>query len=314
MFIYFLISKKKYFIFLFIKTSLQAKNKKLKYFFLEIRRQIKSYQIICIKLSFQTNFKMSQDNMCPICMDDMVRTCNFTVTECGHCFHTSCLMRNVLHNSFACPYCRKEMVEQLEEEPEDEEEDDISYITNEENETYRDEAFTGMRMLFQRVERDNREEAQEEEHEQEEQQQEQEQEPEQEPEHQAEQEELVESLPSFEKIMRKLIGKRVTYEDFVKYALLEHDEFSYNEEFEASSDKIFGIIRMNISNHNPETPEPEPRFRNIFTTSPMPDFTALSREEIKIICRDYNIRYRSSRFQSEFERIWISHNHNNIQT
>ena len=43
---------------------------------------------------------------CPICMDDIDDICNKITTECGHTFHCSCLMRNVAHNGFACPYCR----------------------------------------------------------------------------------------------------------------------------------------------------------------------------------------------------------------
>ena len=47
---------------------------------------------------------------CPICMDaiDMVKNCS--TTECGHCFHTSCLMRNAQLNGTKCPYCRTSIV------------------------------------------------------------------------------------------------------------------------------------------------------------------------------------------------------------
>lgn len=43
---------------------------------------------------------------CPICMDaiDMAKNC--ATTECGHCFHTSCLVRNVKVNGMNCPCCR----------------------------------------------------------------------------------------------------------------------------------------------------------------------------------------------------------------
>ena len=34
---------------------------------------------------------------CPICMDQIEGDRNKVVTECGHCFHTSCLMKNVAH-------------------------------------------------------------------------------------------------------------------------------------------------------------------------------------------------------------------------
>lgn len=46
---------------------------------------------------------------CPICMDaiDMAKNCS--TTECGHCFHTSCLVRNVKMNGISCPCCRTAM-------------------------------------------------------------------------------------------------------------------------------------------------------------------------------------------------------------
>ena len=36
---------------------------------------------------------------------------NKVTTECGHSFHCSCLMHNVLVNGFRCPYCRSAMAQ-----------------------------------------------------------------------------------------------------------------------------------------------------------------------------------------------------------
>lgn len=47
---------------------------------------------------------------CPICFE-LIDKVNSLTTECGHTFHTSCLMKNVAHNGFGCPYCRKAMAE-----------------------------------------------------------------------------------------------------------------------------------------------------------------------------------------------------------
>ena len=221
---------------------------------------------------------------CPICMDDLNRVRNFTMTECGHCFHTSCLMTNAAHNGFGCPYCREQMAEAPKEE---EDPDDISYITNEEGEFENETSFTSMRMLFQRIEGEEVEEEREEEQEQEQ-----------------EQAQEEEPLPSVELITRKLISQGVTYEDLVKNILLEHDEFSYDENFETSADKIFGIVRIYVSNFQEATPEPEPRFRNLFTTSPMPDFASFTPEERRTISRDYSIANRIRTMQ----RVWRSHN------
>lgn len=226
-------------------------------------------------------------------MDDILpNSKNFTNTECGHCFHTSCLMTNVVHNGFGCPYCREKMVE----EPEENNEDlgsEISYITQE-DET-RNEAFTSMRMLFQRTEG---EELEEEENPQEPD----EEEPEEEP------------VPPVDMIMRKLIGQGITYEDLVKHILLEHDEYSFDEEFDAIADNVFATVRISITKYNettPETerePEPEPRFKHVFTTSPMPDFASMTIEELKTICRDYGIRYRRQRVVASLTTVWEKHN------
>ena len=56
------------------------------------------------------------NNECPICMDDIDITKNCTTTECGHRFHASCLMTNVSHNGFSCPYYRTVMAEEFEED------------------------------------------------------------------------------------------------------------------------------------------------------------------------------------------------------
>jgi len=67
---------------------------------------------------------------CPICMDPIDGNKNSVVTECGHKFHCSCLMKNSCHNGFDCPMCRFAMVEDMEDdedEEDDHEDDDGSY-------------------------------------------------------------------------------------------------------------------------------------------------------------------------------------------
>ena len=69
---------------------------------------------------------------CAICMDDININTNFTVTECGHRFHSSCMFSNMEHRT-ECPICRRELVEEKEtDEDEDEEEDDEDYEDDEE--------------------------------------------------------------------------------------------------------------------------------------------------------------------------------------
>jgi hypothetical protein len=61
---------------------------------------------------------------CPICMDPIDGKKNSVVTECGHKFHCSCLMKNSCHNGFDCPLCRETMVQDMED---DEQNDDDEY-------------------------------------------------------------------------------------------------------------------------------------------------------------------------------------------
>lgn len=100
---------------------------------------------------------------CPICMDDICLNVNCVTTECGHQFHTSCLMQNVAHNGFGCPYCRNKLAEDIEEEEGsdyetdfDEEEDDEEEEEEDEEEPVGDNemALHGMRQLFRRVNND----------------------------------------------------------------------------------------------------------------------------------------------------------------
>ena len=73
-----------------------------------------------------SNFKkkMSAPIECPICMDSIEISTNCVTTECGHCFHTNCLMKSIAHNGFGCPYCRTKMAEEPEEEEDEYEEED----------------------------------------------------------------------------------------------------------------------------------------------------------------------------------------------
>jgi len=60
---------------------------------------------------------------CPICMDVIEGEKNKITTDCGHCFHANCLMTNVAHNGFGCPYCRTAMAAEPADNNSDEDED-----------------------------------------------------------------------------------------------------------------------------------------------------------------------------------------------
>jgi len=87
-------------------------------------------------------------------------TKNCVTTECGHSFHTSCLMKNVAHNGFDCPYCRSEMAEEINNDDSDEDDDTGSYETDTFNderldaeliETHNDDILRGFRLFFNNV-------------------------------------------------------------------------------------------------------------------------------------------------------------------
>lgn len=90
---------------------------------------------------------------CPICMNVIEGNKNCVITECGHCFHASCLMSNVAHNGFGCPYCRTAMTQNVpsrrnhghyEDDDEDDDEDEDDEIEDDIQEEY---ALRGFRFM-----------------------------------------------------------------------------------------------------------------------------------------------------------------------
>jgi hypothetical protein len=104
---------------------------------------------------------------CPICLTEIEGNHNRVVTECGHAFHCSCLMQNVAHNGFACPYCRFAMANLIEDEDEDEDDEYDDDIRDDMSSERDDDSVSvagpgleahllrGMRWMFQRVEEDD---------------------------------------------------------------------------------------------------------------------------------------------------------------
>jgi len=58
---------------------------------------------------------------CAICLETLTNT-KCCTTDCGHTFHSRCIFKN-FKNSFDCPLCRRELVEDEEEEADDTEEE-----------------------------------------------------------------------------------------------------------------------------------------------------------------------------------------------
>jgi len=100
---------------------------------------------------------------CPICFDVFVKgEVNTINTDCGHSFHSSCLLTNISKNGFNCPCCRGVMVQEDDEgesgddESSYEDSDDSDYDDSEYDSDYDDECeenylFQGFRWLFQRA-------------------------------------------------------------------------------------------------------------------------------------------------------------------
>lgn len=49
---------------------------------------------------------------CPICYEQIFVGRNCVTTECGHTFHTNCLLKNTRFNGYGCPYCREKLVDE----------------------------------------------------------------------------------------------------------------------------------------------------------------------------------------------------------
>jgi len=185
---------------------------------------------------------------CPICMDTIEMNKNCVTTECGHCFHASCLMANVAHNGFGCPYCRTAMAE----EPEEEEEEEISEWGSDDESEDQDEMFNdftlrGFRFFMNNLnnEEHNADDV--------------EREADMEEETQEQTDNVVKPSAAF--ITQKLVEQGVTMESLIKAMLINHDEYdAEEEEYMRIDDDLFGKLRIIISNYRPE-PEavaPEP--------------------------------------------------------
>jgi len=175
-------------------------------------------------------------------MDVLSGTKNIVTTECGHCFHTNCLMTSVAHNGFGCPYCRTQMAETPEND-EDSDDDSVWSDDEEEEELYGDHALRGARWLFQRA---NGEEVDDEEDE----------------------EEIPENVdiivkPSVEFLVRKLVSQGVTMGNLVQALMVDHEEYTEEDEYDRMNDVLFGKLRILISNYKPEDEAPKVDIANV---------------------------------------------------
>ena len=200
----------------------------------EIQRHLKLLNAL---IATKELIKMSSQTECPICMEEIVLTKNCVTTECGHCFHTNCLMTSVAHNGFACPYCRAAMAQAVNDDDDEyaDDDDDDSLYDFEDNE----DALRGFRFFFNNINSEEPEEA----------------DVAAEDVMNAYQQELVEqqrAIPSIAIVTQKLVEQGVTIEQLVKALLLDHEEYESDDSLERTDDELFGKVRMIISNYTPE--------------------------------------------------------------
>lgn len=187
---------------------------------------------------------------CPICMDDIELSKNCVSTECGHHFHTSCLMKSVAHNGFGCPFCRTVMAEEPEESDDEEEGSEWSDVYEGDEEMFDDDALRGFRMFFNNLNGEPHDEEDVEAEENEEQQ-------------------VVQmvngyapDIPSPKTVAEELSRQGYTFEDLVKI-ILHDDHEEYNDDpmtEEAVNRKhgeIFGKVRMMIAGFQEAQEKPD---------------------------------------------------------
>lgn len=213
---------------------------------------------------------MSVNFECPICMDEINITLNSVTTECGHCFHASCLMQNIAHNGFGCPYCRSTMAEvPLSDEDKDEWDD--------EEEVYDDYTLRGFRLFFNNLnglEQDEEDIIDENEDNIE-------------IDNEEEREPIVKPSTNF--IKKKLVEKGITMEHLINCILFkDHDEYTfYEDEYKLIDDDIYGKIRSIINNYEvsqePIISEELNQSLLVETTSSNPGVDNLSQPKINYI-------------------------------
>ena len=173
-------------------------------------------------------------NECPICMEPIEMTKNCLTTECGHCFHTSCLMTSVAHNGFGCPYCRTKMAEEVADE-------DSEYDEEEFYEQYDDYVLRGLRFFNNNLngEEHDQEDLDDESEDTEDAEEEDEDEEDTRP-------------PPVSYVAQKLTEQGVTTEDLLKAILCSVNNYERDyEDFERVENEIFGRVSTILNNYTP---------------------------------------------------------------
>jgi len=175
---------------------------------------------------------MSDSNTsdCSICMENILFNINCIITDCGHCFHASCLLRNIAHNGFNCPCCRNVMADKPVKSAEEQREfveDMEEYYDNDDN----DDTLRGFRFFFNNVYGIPHDEEDIEE----------------------EQDAITEAvqIPPLAYICQKLIQDGVTFEQLVKARMYDID----NDSAYDIDQELFEKMQLIITNYVPPVEE-----------------------------------------------------------
>lgn len=218
-----------------------------------------SFKIVLTKMSSTNHFNCEVVE-CPICMIEIDGTNNRVTTECGHAFHTKCLLSNVAFNGFGCPYCRSEMVEESvvnhlhedDEDDDDEEDDDDNddeIDNDEDNQLNESDMLRGFRFMLERTTGEiltNQDDILEEN------------------EYEIELLREEKPKPSVALISKKLSENGITFETLIKALLIDHKEYSdyfdkdtneEGEDYTFISDNLYDKIHDIIDDYSPEQEE-----------------------------------------------------------
>jgi hypothetical protein len=184
---------------------------------------------------------MTTQKECPICMVFIDNNKNSIITECGHCFHSNCLMTNIADNGFACPYCRTSMYTVSEKKDVNIIVDNSVTTTTYEEDTEQEDimqdeyeyALRGLRFFFNNLNGDehNEKDIQDEDD---------------------NVKNVVESVkPSYELITQELIKKGVTMEYLIKALLSFQPEYEYENACCYAYDEIYRKVRGFVCSYIP---------------------------------------------------------------
>ncbi len=183
------------------------------------------------------------NNECPICMENIDEILNKVVTECGHAFHCSCLMKNAAFNGFGCPYCRTVMAEERKTYNDD---DTNSYYSDVTQEMFNDDSLTAFRIFHQIIDNEEIEE---------------------EVEGEGEGNDWgtvdgddasslteIQQVPDYTYVTQKLLERGITIEDLVKNILFDQIRESEDQypEYERRAGQVYGQFRAIMAQFRPE--------------------------------------------------------------